>query len=339
MGVRLKRLRDQVVVITGASSGIGLTTARMAARRGARLVVAARSGDELERLAAEIRAAGSDAVPVTCDVSHEADVRDLADAAVQYFGGFDTWVNNAGVDIIGRIEDGTTDDYRRLFEVNFWGVVYGSLAAVRVLRQRGGALINMGSVASDRTFPLHAVYSASKHAVKGFTDGMRLELEKDGAPVSVSLVKPTAIATPLTRHAGNYLPDYPTLPPPVYAPELAAEAILHCAEHPTRDIFVGDAAKVMASAAAAAPRLTDRMQEAMMFEQQHTGWPPPPDRKGILYHPSHDLNEYGEYPRHIFKTSLYNEAKMHPLATGASLLGAGLALGAVIALLKDGGHS
>jgi NAD(P)-dependent dehydrogenase (short-subunit alcohol dehydrogenase family) len=135
MSVRLKKLRDQVMVITGASSGIGLVTARGAARRGARLVLAARSGDELRRLAQEIRARRGQAVPVAAAVGRVRDVERIADAAVRSFGGFDTWVNNAGVSIYGRLEDVPLEDHRRLFETNFWGVVHGSLVAVRHLKR------------------------------------------------------------------------------------------------------------------------------------------------------------------------------------------------------------
>jgi len=334
MKVKLKKLRDQVIVLTGASSGIGLVTARQAARAGARLVLAARSADELRRLADEINAQGGQALAVPTDVSREEDVQQLARAAVERFGGFDTWVNNAGVTTFGRVEEISTEDHRRLFEINFWGTVYGSLAAVRQLRARGGALVNVGSVASDRAFPLEGMYSASKHAVKGFTDALRMELEKDGAPVSVSLIKPTAIATPLPQHARNYLSDEPTLPPPVYAPELVAKAILHCAQYPERDVFVGGAAKVLASSGAMAPRLTDRMMETTMFSQQHTGEPIQSDPKGNLRRPSHDLKERGKFKRHIFERSVYTEARLHPFVAGAVVLGAGLALGGIWKLLS-----
>ncbi len=206
MKLHLKRLRDQVIVLTGASSGIGLATARKAARQGAQLVLAARSGDELQRLAAEIGARGGKAVPVVTDVGREEEVRDLANTALQRFGRFDTWINNAGISIFGRLEEVALEDQRRLFATNFWGVVYGSLTAVRHLKEHGGALINLGSVVSDRAFPLQGMYSASKHAVKGFTDALRVELEEEGAPVAVTLIKPTSIATPFARHAKNYLP-------------------------------------------------------------------------------------------------------------------------------------
>jgi NAD(P)-dependent dehydrogenase (short-subunit alcohol dehydrogenase family) len=162
--IRLKPLRDQVVVITGASSGIGLTTAREAARRGARVVVSARSEDALRRLTEEINAWGGQAVYVVADVTKVNDLQRLADTAIQRFGGFDTWVNNAGASIFGRISDVPIEDERRLFEVNYWSVVYGSRLAVDHLRRRGGALINMGTVAADRSIPLQAASGRQGHA-------------------------------------------------------------------------------------------------------------------------------------------------------------------------------
>src|SRR5262245_42128214 len=138
MSLRLKRLRDQVVVITGATSGIGLATARLAASRDARLVLIARHGQALRQLAAEVKAAGGEALPVEADVGSEEQVRAAARAAVAHFGGFDTWVNNAGTSIYGDMTEIDTADHRRLFETNFWGTVYGSLEAARHFRARGG---------------------------------------------------------------------------------------------------------------------------------------------------------------------------------------------------------
>ena len=206
-------------------------------------MLAARSEEELRKLADEIKSQGGQACAVAADVGREEDVRQIAEAARQHFGGFDTWVNNAGVSIFGRLEEVSLDDARRLFDTNFWGIVHGSLIALPELKRRGGALINLGSLVSDRAFPVQGFYSASKHAVKGFTDALRVELEEEDAPVSVTLIKPTSIATPFPRHAKNYLEVEPTLPPPVYAPENVANAILHCAEHPERDVPSAEPAK------------------------------------------------------------------------------------------------
>lgn len=333
MKVRLKRLRDQVIVLTGASSGIGLVTARMAARRGARLVLAARSEDELRRLADEINSRGGQAVALAADVGSEEDVQRIADTARERFGGFDTWINNAGVTMFGRLEETSMADARRLFDTNFWGIVHGSLAALPQLKKHRGALINLGSVVSDRAFPIQGMYSASKHAVKGFTDALRIELEAEGAPVSVTLIKPTSIATPLPRHAKNYMDVEPTLPPPVYAPETVAEAILHCAEHPERELAVGGASKAMSVASALSPRLMDLFQRRKAIPQSRTNQPAGGDRDRSLYRPSHDLSERQDYPRHVFESSAYTTAARHPMLSGAAVLGAGLVIGGLWSIL------
>ena len=170
--------------------------------------------------------------------------RKIAADAIAAFGSFDTWVNNAAISIYGKLEDIPIADQRRLFETNFWGLVYGSLISIRTLKIHGGALINVGSTLSDRAIPLQGIYCASKHAVKGFTEALRMELEAEDAPVSVSLIKPTAIDTPYKEHARNYLDTEPENPPPVYAPETVAETIVYCAQNPVRDVFVGGAAKL-----------------------------------------------------------------------------------------------
>ncbi|HVG32834.1 MAG TPA: SDR family oxidoreductase [Pyrinomonadaceae bacterium] len=326
---RLRKLDEQTIVITGASSGIGLVTARMAARRGARLVLAARSEEALKQLTDEIKAAGGEAISVVADVGREEDVQRIADAALHRFGGFDTWVNNAGVSIYGKLLEIETADLRRLFETNFWGVVYGSLAAARHLRGRGGAIINIGSTLSDRAIPIQGMYSASKHAVKGFTDALRMELEADGAPVSVTLIKPGAIDTPYPHHAKNYMETEPTVPPPVYAPEVVAEAILHCAEHPERDVFAGGGGKAISMTEKYAPRLTDKVMEWTMTDMQKSNEPPRPRGDNGLDHPSGELEERGGGHAYVAETSLYTKASLHPLMTTAILLGAGLTIAAL----------
>jgi short-subunit dehydrogenase len=326
MSTQLKKLSEQAIVITGASSGIGLVTARMAARRGAKLVLAARSEDALRQLCAEIKAAGGEAVYVVADVGMEQDVRRIADTAIEKFGGFDTWVNNAGVSIYGRVLDVSMEDHRQLFETNYWGLVHGSRVAAEHLRARGGAIVNVGSSLSDRAIPLQGTYCASKHAVKGYTDALRMELEEAGAPISVTLIKPSAIDTPYKDHAKNYLPVEPENPPPVYAPETVAEAIIHSATHPERDVFIGVGGKAMSVGGKYAPRLTDKVMEATLFDIQQTETPSPEGRQDGLYDASEDLRERGGYQGHVAESSLYTKATLHPLITGTLLLGSGLAL-------------
>ena len=333
MPVSLKKLADQTLVITGASSGIGLVTARKAAERGARLVLAARSEDALRKLAAEITGSGGEAVHVVADVSKQDDVRKIAQAAEDAFGGFDTWVNNAGVFIYGKLEDVPIEDMRRLFETNVWGLVYGSLEAVRHLKQRGdgrgGALINLSSVLSDRSILLQGIYAASKHAVKGFTDALRMELELEEAPVSVTLIKPGAIDTPYPHHAKNFMEKEAQVPPPVYAPDAVARAILHCAEHPRRDVFVGAGGKQMSALGYYAPKLMDTMMEKIFTGQMKKDNSPRPREANSLDGPAGSLEERGDYEGHVAETSLYTKALLHPALAGAALAGAGLAAAAL----------
>src|SRR5215213_1889731 len=330
MGVKLKKLSEQVMVITGASSGIGLVTAREAARRGAKLVLAARSEEALSRLAEEINAQGGEAVYVAADVGRESDVRRIAEAALERFGRIDTWVNNAGVTIYGKILDTPVEDMRRLYETNFWGVVYGSLVAAEVLRRGGGALINIGSTLSDRAIPLQGVYSSSKHAVKGFTDALRMELEEEGAPVSVTLIKPAAIDTPYTKHAKNFMDKEPAAPPPVYAPEVVAETILHCAETPERDVFVGGGGKAFSVMEKYMPRLGDKVMEHYIFDAQQRDEPAHPRGDAGLYEASGELKERSGDPMYVSESSLYTKASLHPVLTGALFAGAGLAAVALL---------
>jgi short-subunit dehydrogenase len=326
MKLKLRPLDTQVVVITGATSGIGLVTARRAAAKRARLVLASRNEGALRFLADEINEAGGEAVHAVADVANEEDVRRIAATARQRFGGFDTWINNAGVSIYGNLTDVSLADHRRLFETNYWGVVHGSLVAVEHLKQRGGALINIGSALSDRAIPVQGAYCASKHAVKGFTDALRMELEHEEIPISVTLIKPAAIDTPYKDHAKNYLPVEPQNPPPIYAPEVVAEAILYCAENPERDVFVGAGGKGISAAGHYAPEITDKVMEWTMFDLQQTDKPASDPRHNALYQPSGPYAERGGYKGHVAKSSLYTKASLHPLIVGGLLLaGAGLA--------------
>ena len=323
----LKPLEHQVVVLTGATSGIGLATARMAAERGARVVLAARSEDALADLTEEIEAAGGDAAYVVADVSDREDVQDVARTAEEVYGGFDTWVNVAGAFLYGRLEDTPVEDMREQFETNVWGLLYGSLAASEQLRERGGgAIVNVGSVVSDRAIPLQGSYSASKHAVKGFTDALRMELEAENAPVSVTLVKPTAIDTPYPEHAKNHMDEAASLPSPVYAPETAAEAILHAAENPQRDVYVGGGAAGMGVLGTRASRLMDLVMERLFFDQQRAGHRPERPDESALDEPVGDLEERGDYEGHVAESSAYTR-----LSQGRSSASRLLAVGAVAA--------
>ncbi|HYD85415.1 MAG TPA: SDR family oxidoreductase, partial [Opitutus sp.] len=311
------------------SSGIGLATARMAARRGAKVIVAARNQEAIRRLCDEIRTAGGDARWVNADVSREEDLGRIAAEAIGHFGRIDSWVNNAGVSIYGKALDISIADARKLFETNFWGVVYGSRVAMHHLRQNGGALINVGSVVSDTAVPLQSYYVASKHALKGFTDALRMETENDKIPVSVTTIKPGPIDTPYTQHAKNYLEDEPSHAPPVYDPDLVADAILHAAEHPVRDLYVGGGAKGMSVLGRFAPRFADKYMEKVLAPKTHSGRPR--EARGDALH-SHSFGgeQRGNYDGTVRRTSAYTTAAMHPAAASAIGFGAAFAIGSLL---------
>lgn len=320
MPLKLKPLADQVIVITGASSGIGLATARKAAKAGAAVVLASRNDAALRAIAEEINTAGGRAHPVTGDVGDPADVEKIARAAIARFERIDTWVNDAGVGLYGELVQTSPEDHERLFRTNYFGVVNGSLEAVKHFKARGGpgAIINLGSVLSDIATPLLGAYSASKHAVKGFTDGLRIELARERAPIAVTLIKPSSIATPFADHAKNLMDKAASVPPPVYSPEVVADAILHAAQHPVRTITVGAGGRQMVLMGAAAPSVTDRLFGLIV--------PPLSQRKGAksigdnLYEAGVDGLAQSENLKGR-KFSVYTQAQKHPVLTvGVGLL-------------------
>lgn len=328
MKISLLPLQEQVIVITGASSGIGLVTAQHAAQRGARVVVVARNGNDLQRAVERIRRHGGRAIHVVADVADPEQVERVAARAVAEFGRIDTWVNNAAVSMYGRIMDLSIEDMRRQMDVNYWGQVYGSRVAVRHMRHHGGALVNVASALADRAIPLQGNYCAAKHALKAFTDALRMELGEEGAPISVTLVKPASVDTPFFEKAKTYLGVEPRPVPPVYAPEVVSEVILHAAEHPLRELIAGGSGAKL-SAARFAPRLADLYMERWTFDSQRTEIPTN-GRADNLHHPvTEDGGERGRHwSGHTRGSSVYTTAALHPARTAgaaAVLLGAAVA--------------
>jgi short-subunit dehydrogenase len=333
--LRLKPLSQQAIVITGASSGIGLATARMACEAGASVLLVSRNGDALQAITDDLRGYGGRADYAVADVGDFTALEAAAARAKELFGGIDSWVNDAGASVYGELEKTPIEDQRRVFETNYWGVVHGSLIAAKALRESGGgAIINIGSVLSDRAMMLQGTYSASKHAVKGFTDALRMELERAGAPISVTLIKPASIETPFQEHARNLL-DAPgtRVPPPAYDPRLVARAILHACTHRKRDIVVGFGGHAIALMGTFFPRATDLAMEALGYGLQTTSKTAKPERRNNLASPSEGGTEHSltRPVRPLRQTSLFLEAQLHPLATAAALAGLGAMVVGVMA--------
>jgi short-subunit dehydrogenase len=328
MELKLKPIGEQVLVITGASSGIGLVTAQLAASKGARVLLAARNEADLSLAVEAIRAAGGRAAYQVCDVAEIVQVKALADRAIAEFGGFDTWVNDAAVSIYGKWSEVPLADARRQFDVNYWGVVHGTLTAVNHLRDKGGSIINVASALADRAIPLQGNYAATKFAVKAFTDSLRMELEADGVPISLTLVKPGSMDTPLFQKARTFLGVEPQPIPPVYTPDVAARAILEAAQRPKRDVIPGGMGKVVSLGEKLSPRLTDRYMERTAFDSQKTERQASADRPSNLYEPlDHDGGARGRFQGRVRKWSAYTEAVLHPRIAAGVALG----LGAIVA--------
>jgi short-subunit dehydrogenase/CBS domain-containing protein len=329
--VRLKPIDRQTIIITGATSGNGLATAVEAVRRGAAVVLAARNEEALARISGALRAEGGRVATCTADVAREEDVERIAATAFEAFGGFDSWVNDAAAASYGRMDEVSMADHRRIFDVNYFGLLKGMLVAARHLRARGGgAIVNVGSVLSDRAMILQGPYSATKAAVQAATDAMRMELERDGAPVSVTLIKPGSIHTPYPEHARNHMDAPPRLPPPLYDPRLVADAILFACENPRRQLYVGGGGYAISLMGRLAPRLTDLMMEAVgVGAQQRPSDSGEPAARDNLYRPRSDGRIEGTQDVAVRRTSYLLEAQKQPLlaplllaAIGAELVGA-----------------
>lgn len=309
---RLKPLSEQVVVILGASSGIGRETALRCAERGAKVVVAARSEPGLTSLAAEIAARGGQAVEVACDVTEYAQVERVAAAAVEAFGRIDTWVNVAAVSVYATFEETSVEEFRRIIDVNLMGYVHGAKVALPRLRQSGGgALIVISSVEGLVSLPLHSAYATSKHAIEGLVDTIRRELMAEGAPVSVTSIRPASINTPFFNNARSKIGVKPKGAPPVYDPGVVADCVLYAAEHPVRDLYAGGAGKAMAVNQLVAPGLMDAFQSRFGIPLQRTTEPPGVD--DALYAPRPDDNRVrGDFSNQARRVSIYTWLETHP---------------------------
>jgi NAD(P)-dependent dehydrogenase (short-subunit alcohol dehydrogenase family) len=307
--MHLLPISQQVVVVMGASSGIGRATALAFAARGAKVVVSARSAEGLSTLVEEIRDKGGTALAVVADVAAPEQMKKVADQAIAEFYRIDTWVHVAAVSIWARAEDTRPEELRRVVEVNLLGQIHGAQAALPHLRRRGGALVHVSSIEAKIALPFNSVYAASKHGLSGFIDALRLELRREGAPVSVTQIMPAGIDTPLFQVSLTRLGVEPRPAPPVYEPELVAEAILYAAAHPVRELVVGGAGVSALLAQRLAPRFLDEvLLGASGFEAQLGQKPKGDDAPNNLFAPTP-----AEYLK--VKGAWSAEARSHSLAT------------------------
>ncbi|HVJ93931.1 MAG TPA: SDR family oxidoreductase [Labilithrix sp.] len=276
------KLHGAVVVITGASSGIGRVTARMFATRGAKLVLAARDRSALEEVARLCDDRGAQTLVVPTDIKDESQVTALSDAAVQRFGGIDVWINNAAVSLMGPFECVPTPEIRAVLDTNIMGTVHGTKAALSHFRQRGrGTVITVGSVAGKVPYPQASAYCASKHAIHALMAAIRQELV--GSKIDVCVVAPATVDTPFFDHLANYTGRQIRAMPPVYRPERVARAIVNCAEHPRREVFVGAAPVLMSLSQVLTPWLFERVLPRLI-DRLHLGRYGAPVTKGNLEH-------------------------------------------------------
>lgn len=319
--MQLKPINEQIVVIVGASSGIGRAAALEFARRGARLVVAARGAEGLQSLVEEIRArGGGEALAVPCDVLDFEAVKTVAERAVERYGGLDTWVHLAAVSIYATFEQTSPAEFKQVIDTNLTGQAYGAMAALPFIRREGrGALIHVSSVEARRALPLQSAYAASKHGIKGFLDALRVELLHEGASISVTEVLPSSINTPFFDKARTKTGVKPVGIPPLYQPETVAAAILYAAANPIPEIIVGGAGKGLILGEKFAPRAVDAMLARIGFEGQRTPEPKSADAPDNMSRSLEGAASRvrGEFDGRAFERSAYTWLATHPLAKAA----------------------
>jgi NAD(P)-dependent dehydrogenase (short-subunit alcohol dehydrogenase family) len=277
---------SEVVVITGASAGVGRALARAYGARGASVGLIARGVDGLDGARADVERAGGRARVLPADVADAAKIEDAAAAVEDAFGPIDVWINNAMVSVFSPVKEMTADEFRRVTEVTYLGVVNGTLAALRRMLPRDrGRIVQVGSALAYRGIPLQSAYCAAKHAVQGFCDSLRCELLHDGSRITVTMVQLPAVNTPQFDWVKSRLPNRAQPVPPVFQPELIAEAIVSAAESGRREVWVGLPTVAAIVGNRIAPGLLDRYLASTGYQAQQTDQPEVPDRPDNLWGP------------------------------------------------------
>jgi len=327
--MKLKTIRRQAIGLLGASSGIGRLAALEFARRGARIVGAARDTEGLESLVREIQSMGGRAISVTADVTDYAQVEAVARTAIDHYGRLDTWVHLAGVQFLSRFEDMTPEEFSRVIDVNLLGQAYGAMVALPYLRrQLQAAYISVTSVEALAALPLQSVYAASKHGVHGFLTSLRQELQEARIPVSVTEIMPSSTNTPLFEAARTREGVQAKGQPPLYEPEVTVRAILYAAEHPVRTLVTGGGGRFLIAMKALAPRVADWYLRRMAFAGQRTETLKDSSAPSNLYEPLSGTARIrgrggGSAYSHSIYTTLATSRYVRP-ALNLALAGAGL---------------
>ena len=315
----------RTVVVTGASAGVGRATASAFAARGDRVALLARGEDGLRAAAVEARRAGGTPLAIPCDVADADAVERAAAQAEEQLGPIDVWVNNAMTSVLAFVHETDPADARRVTEVNYLGYVYGTLAALRRMRPRDrGVIVQVGSAMAYRAIPLQATYCGAKFATRGFTDSLRTELMHEGSGVRVTMVQLPGLNTTQFTWVRTTLDKEPRPVPPVYQPELAADAILHAADHPRRELWVGGNVPAVIVGGQLLPGLADRYLARTNVDAQQTERPVSPDRRDYVYESLGDRGTHGPFDDEAKPRSLHLvlTKRRRPLLAAAALLGA-----------------
>jgi NAD(P)-dependent dehydrogenase (short-subunit alcohol dehydrogenase family) len=319
---------SEVIVVTGASAGVGRATAVAFARRGARVGLLARGRDRLEATRHEIEAAGGEAVVVLTDVADADQVERAAAVVEEALGPIDVWVNNAMATIFSPFGEITPAEYRRATEVTYLGYVWGTMAALRRMLPRDrGVVVQVGSALAYRAIPLQAAYCGAKHAIQGFTETLRCELLHEGSGVRVTMVQLPALNTPQFDWGRSRMPRKPQPIPPIYQPEVAADAIVWAAHEPRREVYVGGSTVLTILGDKIAPGLGDRYLARTGYEGQQTDEPAAAERRDNLFDAvPGDLGAHGRFDAKALRRSLQLSATKHRRALAALgfVLGASL---------------
>jgi NAD(P)-dependent dehydrogenase (short-subunit alcohol dehydrogenase family) len=327
-------MKTDVVVITGATAGVGRSTVREFAKRGSRIGLLARDPERLEVTRKEVEALGGQAVGVVTDVSDNAQVEAAAAQVERTFGPIDVWINNAMVTVLSRVSELQPEEVRRVTEVTYLGSVYGTLAALRRMLPRDrGTIIQVGSALAYRSIPLQAAYCAAKHALRGFTDSLRTELIHDNSHVHLTMVQLPALNTPQFEWLKSRLPKKPQPVPPIYQPEVAARAIWWSAHHRRRELLVGGSTVAAIWGSKFVPELADHYLARNGFESQQTQQDESPDRANNLWRPVRgDYAAHGGFDARAQARSFTTWATIH---RPALLLAGAYTLGTLLALVSS----